>query len=291
MGHHFAQQLIHVIWSTKTRAYKIPPAIQNPLYTYLSTVAKSKDGKIYIAGGHVDHVHCLISLPQALSLSSLMQAIKGNSSRWIKQQPSIDPNFAWEDGYTAMSVQHDRIDPVCEYINNEEQRHANLTYSAELSKILTLQNIQYEEKYFLTKTHSKVLMHLIWSTKNRVPFLDGGIRVNLYQKITDVVSKIGGAVHAIGGVEDHVHVLIETPRNMALSDVINDIKVSSSHWVISKGQPYQDFHWQIGYGAFSVSLSTMPAVQQYIANQEEHHKSSTFADEWNDFISGKGTLK
>lgn len=288
MSHQFAQQLIHIIWSTDNQQYKIPSAVNNQLYAYISTVIKSKEGKLYLAGGSHDHIHCLISLPPTLSISAMMRMVKSNSSKWIKHQQSIDPKFAWEDGYTAISVQHDRVDAVCTYIKDEGNRHEKMSYKDELSKILALQNIAYDEKYFLSNTHSKILLHLIWSTKNRIPFLDKSIRPFLYTEMANVVSKTGGICHSVGGIEDHVHLLIETSRNIALSDLINEIKVAASHWISLKGHTFQDFEWQIGYGAFSISLHTVEAVKQYIMQQEEHHKKATSNHEWNEFILNKG---
>ena len=123
MTHHFVSQLIHVVWATADQQYKIPLPVRNKLYAYLSTVIKSHEAKLYLAGGACDHVHCLISLPPQLSISLFMRIIKSHSSKWIKQQQDIDAKFAWEDGYTAFSLQHDRQDAAYKYIQGEEKRH------------------------------------------------------------------------------------------------------------------------------------------------------------------------
>lgn len=276
------------MWATKNQDYKITPEIKNRLYAYLSTVLKSKGGKLYIAGGHHDHVHCFLSLPPTLSLSEMMQAVKSASSRWIKCQPSIDRAFAWEEGYTAISVQDDRVDAICSYIKDEGSRHGKISYKDELIKLLNAQSIAYQDEFVCRNTHCKLLIHLIWSTKKRTLSLPKSIQPSLYEKISDIVHKAGGIVHAIGGIEDHVHLLFEAPRNMALADVVKQIKVTTSSWLANQGSSWRDFEWQIGYGAFSISLPTLEAVKQYIMQQEEHHKSSSTTNEWNEFLIKKG---
>lgn len=288
MAHHFVLQLIHVVWSTKNLEYLIPHTTLDPLYGYLSKIIKSNDAKLYTAGGTQDHIHCLIALPPTLSLSTLMNLLKSNSSRWIKNQLNVDPKFTWQDGYTAFTVQYDRIESVCKYIRDDATRHQNLSHKDEINNLLKLQHIPYHELHFWKNTHSKLLMHMIWSTKNRLGLIDKSIRKNLYQYITDQMIQSGGTIHAIGGIEDHVHALVEVPRNKPLSDIVQALKTSSNHWISSQGSSYSDFAWQVGYGAFSISLSTKDAVTQYIATQEEHHKFVTPADEWNAFLIKKG---
>ncbi len=290
MSHHFVVQLIYVMWATKNQQYKIPSLVRNQLYHYLSTIIKSNEGKLYLAGGSHDHIHCLISMAPTISVSSMMRMIKSHTSKWIKYQTSVDPKFTWEDGYTAISVQNDRVDAVCKYILDDEKRHEKLSYKEELINLLKHQNIQFHEKYYMTNTHTKLLLHIVWSTKNRKACLAKSICASLYAEISKTVVKTGGIIHAIGGIEDHIHLLIETNRNIALSDVIKEIKVTATHWLASKDSIFSDFEWQQGYGAFSISFLTLEAVNQYIRQQEMHHKKSTSADEWNTFIMNKGLL-
>jgi putative transposase len=110
----------------------------------------------------------------------------------------------------------------------------------------------------------------------------------LYEHMSGIISHLKGIVYEIGGIEDHVHILFEIPKNQALSNVIRDVKVSATQW-LKEVPKYYDFEWQTGYGAFSVSLSQMNVVKNYIQNQEEHHKKSTFAEEY-ELILTKKTL-
>ncbi len=286
MSHHYVQQLVHVVWSTANQQHTLPDTKRNQLYAYLSTVIKSKGAKLYIAGGTHDHIHCLISLPSTLCMSAFMREIKVYSSKWLKQQPNLDSKFAWEDGYSVVSIQNDRVNAVCTYIKGEENRHKTESYKDELLKLLQLQNISYNEEYFLKNTHAKILLHLIWATKNRAGVLNKEIRPSLYREMSHAVTKTGGAVHAIGGVEDHVHILIEASRTVALADGIKEIKDACSRFLSSMN----NFEWQTGYGAFSISYSTLEHVKQYIFRQEEHHKEISYADEWNEFLLKRGLL-
>ena len=87
-------------------------------------------------------------------------------------------------------------------------------------------------------------------------------------------------VHGIGGIEDHVHILISLPRTLALSKLVEEIKKGSSKWVKTKNEILEQFSWQSGYGAFSVSESNVKIAQKYIEKQREHHKKMSFQDEY-----------
>lgn len=287
MSHFYVQQILHVIWSTQDQQFEIPKPIRDQLYSYISEIIKTNEGKLYFAGGHNNHVHCLLSLPPHISIGTLMRFIKANSSKWIKYQKSILAQFSWEDGYTAISLQYDRLDAVCSYIKNEEERHITISYGDELSTILKLQNIPYNEQFFLKNSHSKILMHAIWSTKNRTPYINKSIRPALYQVIFDKINKMGCITHSIGGIEDHVHLLIEISRTIALSDLVKEIKAATSHWMTMKDLSLE---WQTGYGAFSLSVPTLEIVKEYIIQQEEHHKHFDQSNEWNEFIMKKGLI-
>ena len=84
----------------------------------------------------------------------------------------------------------------------------------------------------------------------------------------------------LNGVEDHIHVLCNLSRNLAVAKVVEELKKSSSKWIKTQGSEYKDFHWQTGYGVFSVSQSNVEAVREYVGSQEEHHLKVSFQDEF-----------
>lgn len=130
----------------------------------------------------------------------------------------------------------------------------------------------------------KNLVHLIYSTKERHPFLDDPIREALHAYGAGILKDQESPALVIGSVADHMHVLFNLSKNLALADVVMHLKKGSSRWLKTQGQPYGRFHWQNGYGAFSVSQSAVEEVRHYILNQAEHHRKFTFQDEFRTFL-------
>ena len=93
---------------------------------------------------------------------------------------------------------------------------------------------------------------------------------------------------AVGGVSDHLHVLFSLARVISIAELVEAIKTSTSKWIKTKGQPFRNFHWQKGYGAFSVGQSELIGVRQYIRDQKEHHLRITFQDEYREFLNEFG---
>ncbi len=127
---------------------------------------------------------------------------------------------------------------------------------------------------------ARVLVHLVFSTKHRVPVLVPEIRIELHPYLATVLTNDGCFSLQIGGVEDHVHLLFALSRTRTIAEVVENVKTSSSKWLKTKSPALAEFHWQNGYGAFSVSRSLTDDVIDYIRRQEEHHKSRTFQDEF-----------
>ena len=132
----------------------------------------------------------------------------------------------------------------------------------------------------MAQSLANVLLHIIFSTKNRHPCIDSTIEQELYAYIISISASCGSYVHKIGGVEDHVHLFSTLPRALSISDLLEELKKNSSKWIKTKGEKYQNFAWQKGFGAFSVSESQHKAVITYISNQKEHHKIHSFQDEY-----------
>ena len=129
---------------------------------------------------------------------------------------------------------------------------------------------------------AKVLVHIVYSTKGRRPWLqDDEVRKQLYAyKATILRDNVDTPALIIDGVEDHVHALCLLSRKFAIKNVIEEAKTETTKWLKKQGPQYADFHWQAGYGIFSVSESNAEQVRQYIADQARHHKKLTFQDEF-----------
>lgn len=135
----------------------------------------------------------------------------------------------------------------------------------------------------MSATYTNLLYHLVFSTKGRIPLITDEIREPLYQYIGGIVRSEGGALLEIGGIEDHIHLLVRLKPTLALSDAVRLIKSNSSKW-LNDGSYVRDFRWQTGYGAFTVSKSMMESVRRYIRNQPEHHRKQTFKAEFVDLL-------
>lgn len=130
------------------------------------------------------------------------------------------------------------------------------------------------------RTYTALTYHLIFSTKFRRKIIRPEFREQLYQYIGGIIRKKDGVLLEIGGIEDHVHILAGFPATITVSDMLKFIKSNSSGWVNEKIKPNEKFAWQPGYGAFTVSQSQKPSVRKYIQTQEEHHRTSSFENEY-----------
>ena len=132
---------------------------------------------------------------------------------------------------------------------------------------------------------AKLWVHLIFSTKNRYPFLsDKSLRPDMHAYLATMLRNPECEPLIVGGVEDHIHALFALSRNYSISHVVQEIKRTSSAWIKTKSPTQRKFHWQHGYGAFSVSQSHLEQVTRYIERQEEHHRRVTFQDEFRAFL-------
>jgi putative transposase len=131
---------------------------------------------------------------------------------------------------------------------------------------------------------AKNYLHMIFSTKNREPLLGQEIRTELTSYLGGTLKNLDCQPIEMGATADHAYILCCLPKNLALSKLIEEIKTSSSIWIKAKEPSLAQFHWQNGYGVFSVSHSHLNAVIQYIRRQEEHHRKVTFQEKFRVFL-------
>lgn len=131
---------------------------------------------------------------------------------------------------------------------------------------------------------AKLYVHLVFSTKNREHVLMDDIRHDLHVYMGGTLKGMECMPVEINSEPDHAHVLFLLGRTMALSEVVGGLKKSATEWLRERGDAYRGFHWQAGYGAFSVSQSAVEEVREYIRNQREHHRVKTFQDEFRAFL-------
>jgi REP element-mobilizing transposase RayT len=132
---------------------------------------------------------------------------------------------------------------------------------------------------------SAVYLHLVFSTKDREPWLrEPSLRAEMHAFLGAVSKQLDCPPVIVGGVEDHVHLLARFGRGMAQAEWVKELKRVSSRWIKERDRQMEDFSWQGGYGVFSVSPSALGAVVRYISGQEEHHRKVSFQDEFRAFL-------
>ena len=130
-----------------------------------------------------------------------------------------------------------------------------------------------------------ILVHIVFSTKDRFPFLETTIRPSLHAYLATVARNAGCECPRVGGVADHVHLAIQLSRTITVAALVEEIKTSSSKWLKTQGSGLGRFAWQRGYGVFSVGPSDLQALLDYIDRQEEHHSRHTFQEEYRAFLT------
>jgi len=138
----------------------------------------------------------------------------------------------------------------------------------------------------MSQSLARNVIHLIFSTKHRYPFITPPVRDNLFAYLAGTLNHMRCPALRVGGVADHVHVLFVLSKTLALTRVVEELKKESSKW--AKSAMHSKFYWQTGYGAFSVSASNEKKVDEYIANQERHHRRMSFQDEFRSFLKKHG---
>jgi REP element-mobilizing transposase RayT len=137
-------------------------------------------------------------------------------------------------------------------------------------------------------TYTNLLVHVIFSTKDRNPYLDADLRPRLFPYMGGILREMNVTPLAINGPADHVHGLLALPATASIADAMRVLKTNSSRWIHEQWPQRRGFAWQAGYGAFSVSRSNVEEVERYIARQEEHHRHVTFQEEFVAFLERHG---
>ncbi|MCE5230140.1 IS200/IS605 family transposase [bacterium] len=131
---------------------------------------------------------------------------------------------------------------------------------------------------------SLVIVHVIFSTKNRHPFLDQDSRSSMHAYLATIARDLNCECYRVGGVMDHVHIAIRLSRTITIAQLVERLKTSSSKWAKEQYVSLRNFSWQRGYGCFSISPRDLDALRTYIDGQEEHHRKRTFQEEFRMFL-------
>jgi REP element-mobilizing transposase RayT len=140
----------------------------------------------------------------------------------------------------------------------------------------------------MSDSYTNLLYHIVFSTKDRRPLITPDYEVRLFDYLGGTIRNMGGISLELNGTEDHVHLLAKLRPDCALSDVLRNLKANATGWMHDVFPLLRDFSWQRGYGAFTVSQSSVEAVRHYIARQKGHHQKISFRDEFIQFLQENG---
>ncbi|HEX8903689.1 MAG TPA: IS200/IS605 family transposase, partial [Longimicrobiaceae bacterium] len=141
-------------------------------------------------------------------------------------------------------------------------------------------------RWFMPSNRAEIYLHLVWATWDRVPLLTGEVREMVYRSLQAECLAMRVEVIAIGGMEDHVHILVRAPASIAPAELAKQVKGASSFLVNSAARPVQVFRWQGGYGVFSVSRQHVARIRGYVLNQEAHHREGRLASYLEPIVPG-----
>ena len=135
-------------------------------------------------------------------------------------------------------------------------------------------------------TYTNFLYHIVFSTKERFPFIKNELKPRLYDYIGGTIRGIGGICLEIGGVEDHIHFIVKLKPTLLVPKLLQELKPNTTNW--AKREIHPKFEWQNGYGGFTIGESQIEGVRRYIQKQEEHHKKVSFEAEFKDLLKNAG---
>jgi REP element-mobilizing transposase RayT len=144
MSHSYAQNHIHLVFSTKNREKLLAKSFLPRLWAYTAAICKNHDLLTFAVGGMEDHIHLLFRLPPTMPLANAVTLVKSNSSKWIKEQKK---NFAWQEGYGAFSVSSSKMAAVIKYIDTQETRHRKISFEDEFISMLKKHDMPFDPKY------------------------------------------------------------------------------------------------------------------------------------------------
>jgi putative transposase len=131
---------------------------------------------------------------------------------------------------------------------------------------------------------SQVILHVVFSTKERRPWLDAAVRPHLHAYLATLCRDCGCQAYRVGGAVDHVHIAARLSRTISQAGLLEKIKKTSSAWIKTQGEQYSAFHWQAGYGDFSIGWSQLEGLVRYIDGQEQHHRTRSFQEEYRNLL-------
>ena len=280
----------HAIIKTLNEEPLITAYQRDELYRYIHGIVRNHDGRALQIGGREDHLHLLLGIHPESAVADMLRLIKANSSKWLNERGNCRGWFRWKPGYAAFTVSPAMVPKVQRFITNQEEVHRRMSCGHEYHRIIEKHGLEIEggTSDCQRDTHAWLGFHFFFSTKQRMPLISSPLQERVFRTLAELVAEQQGRLLEVGGMPDHVHLLAEIPRTVAVADFLQTIKSTSSHRLDQVDGACSPFAWQRGYGAFSVSRSQMSVVSQYIQRQEEHHQGMSFDDELRKLLAEHG---
>jgi REP element-mobilizing transposase RayT len=147
MAQNYVSLHVHFVFSTKDRQPTLRPELRKRIWRYLGGIARKEKMKAIEVGGTADHIHALLSMAPTMAPATVVQILKGNSSKWINESLGLPCRFEWQEGYGAFSVSFSQVDKTVAYIRNQEEHHRKKSIQQEYLGFLKKHRIPYDERY------------------------------------------------------------------------------------------------------------------------------------------------
>lgn len=271
----------HLIFKTLDEQPLITPEYRDELFPYIGGIIRSYQGRLLEIGGTENHVHLLAGFPPSPAMADMVRLVKANSSKWLNERGPRPGWFRWEPGYGAFSVSETQVSRVRAFIRDQQAYHWTKSFGEEFGRFIERHGFELNEDTTKSRrTYVWQIVHVVFSTKNRMELIPSGIQRDLATRMRGLVAHTGSELLRVGGTADHVHLLVAVAPHVAVADLLQQVKRNSAIWMAEQGGRNLPFAWQRGYGAFSVSLSRISVVERYIKRQKEHHQTISFKDEF-----------
>ena len=271
----------HVLWGTRENLPLITTRIQERLYRYVGGIMRRLRVTQLAIGGTPDHLHLLVGVRSSQTLADVVRLIKTNASKEIGR---FEPRFRWQPGYLAFSVSESRIASVRGYVREQAKHHRAISTHDEALRLLEQHGLGLAVEGE-APTRFRLRLHVVFATKNRLRLILPEMEGPLHRQIAGIAGKEGAQLLEVGGISDHLHLLLESRPRHSAAGLVKAIKGATSRWLNERFPP---FAWQRDYSAFTVSESQMPSLRRYIRRQPEHHRTMSFAEEYRVLLERHG---
>ncbi len=267
----------------------LTPAHGDELCRYVNGIVKNHRGMLLEAAALADHVHLLLGTRPCVAIADMVRDVKANSSRWLNER-SRRGWFRWQPGYAAFTVSESEVPRVGRFIRRQPEFHRTTPLDEELVRFVEKHGFEYDATPSERQRHTYAWLriHVIFSTKLRMPLIPATSEDELYQTFGRLAAEHRAELVEVGGIADHVHLVLAPHQSVPVADLMRSMKNESTTWLRARLGNEAFFAWQRGYGVFSVSSSQLPAVREYVGHQKEHHQGTSTEDEFRKLLAEHG---